>query len=119
MVSRWRRNIKQWADPFSGAANPSVYKMTPLNSRLLYHSDHDGARLATRLRAPTPDKLKAAASILTLTPSAIKIYAGDEIGIKGFSDFNDFKNKWFHAGGAISNNGRIRFLARQTRPCTR
>lgn len=77
--------------------DPSVYKMTPLNSRLLYHSDHDGARLATRLRAPTPDKLKAAASILTLTPSAIKIYAGDEIGIKGFSDFNDFKNKWFHS----------------------
>lgn len=77
--------------------NPYVFKLTKLQQRILYHSDHDGARLATRLKYPTPEKLKLAASILILTPSHTKIYAGDEIGIKGFSDFKDFKNKWFHA----------------------
>lgn len=77
--------------------NPAVYKLTPLKDRLTYHSDHDGARIATRLKDPTPEKLKTAASVLVLTPAHIKLYAGDEIGIKGFSDFNDYKNKWFHA----------------------
>ena len=77
--------------------NPDVFKLTPLKNRLVYHSDHDGARLATRLAEPTPDRLKIAASILLLTPAHVKLYAGDETGIKGFSDFKDFKNKWFHA----------------------
>lgn len=78
-------------------SNPAVYKLTPLKDRLIYHSDHDGARVATRIKDPTPEKLKTIASVLILTPAHIKLYAGDEIGIKGFSDFNDFKNKWFHA----------------------
>lgn len=78
-------------------SNPDVFKLTPLKDRLVYHSDHDGARLATRLADPTPDRLKIAASILLLTPAHVKLYAGDETGIKGFSDFKDFKNKWFHA----------------------
>ncbi len=77
--------------------NPAVYKLTALKDRLIYHSDHDGARIATRIKDPTPEKLKIIASVLILTPAHIKLYAGDEIGIKGFSDFNDFKNKWFHA----------------------
>ncbi len=78
-------------------SNPNIFKLTPLKNRLVYHSDHDGARIATRIKDPTPEKLKITASILALTPAHIKIYAGDEIGIKGFSDFNDFKNKWYHA----------------------
>lgn len=73
------------------------FKTTKLQDRLAYHSDHDGARVATRIENGTPDQLKLAASILLFTPAHIKLYAGDEIGIKGFSDFNDFKNKWFHA----------------------
>ena len=77
--------------------NPNTFKLTKLSQRVVYHSDHDGARLATRLKDPTPEKLKLAASILILTPAHVKIYAGDETGIKGFSDFSDFKNKWFHA----------------------
>ncbi len=78
-------------------SNPAVYKLTPLKDRLIYHSDHDGARIATRINNPTTEKLKIIASILILTPAHIKLYAGDEIGIKGFSDFNDSKNKWMHA----------------------
>ena len=77
--------------------NETVFKVTKLQDRLTYHSDHDGVRLAARLSPSEPERLKLAAAILLLTPAHIKLYAGDEIGIKGFSDFNDFKNKWFHA----------------------
>lgn len=77
--------------------NPDTFKLTKLSQRVVYHSDHDGARVATRLKDPTPEKLKLAASVLILTPAQVKIYAGDETGIKGFSDFSDFKNKWFHS----------------------
>ncbi|MGN0903790.1 MAG: alpha-amylase family glycosyl hydrolase [Alphaproteobacteria bacterium] len=77
--------------------NENVFKITKLQDRLTYHSDHDGVRLAARLQNGTPEQLKLAAAVLLLTPAHIKLYAGDEIGIKGFSDFADFKNKWFHA----------------------
>lgn len=77
--------------------NPNTFGLTKLSQRVVYHSDHDGARVATRLKDPTPEKLKLAASVLILTPAHVKIFAGDETGIKGFSDFSDFKNKWFHA----------------------
>ncbi|MBR1778203.1 MAG: hypothetical protein IJ752_06440 [Alphaproteobacteria bacterium] len=77
--------------------NSAFYKRTALKDRLMYHSDHDGARIATRIDSPKEDQLKVAASILTLTPAHVKLYAGDEIGIKGFSNFGDEKNKWFHS----------------------
>lgn len=77
--------------------NETIYKTTKLKDRLTYHSDHDGVRLAARLLPSEPERLKLAAAILLLTPSHVKLYAGDEIGIKGFSDFKDEKNKWFHA----------------------
>ncbi len=88
-----------WSAPYlhSFFENDAVYKLTALKDRLMYHSDHDGARIATRFSEPTEDRLKIAASILILTPAHIKLYAGDETGIKGFSSFADFKNKWFHA----------------------
>ena len=77
--------------------NAEVFKTTKLQDRLVYHSDHDGARLATRLSNPTDEQLKLAASLLILTPAHVKLYAGDEIGIKGFTSFDEFKDKWFHA----------------------
>ena len=77
--------------------NPAIYKSTGLHDRLMYHSDHDGARLATRLSFPTEKQLKLAGSVLILTPAHLKIYAGDEIGIKGFTPFSAGKDKWFHA----------------------
>ena len=77
--------------------NETAFKTTKLQDRLTYHSDHDGVRLAARLLPSEPERLKQAAAILLLTPAHIKLYAGDEIGIKGFSDFSDEKNKWFHA----------------------
>ena len=77
--------------------NAEVFKTTKLRDRLVYHSDHDGARLATRLSHPTDEQLKLAASLLILTPAHVKLYAGDEIGIKGFTSFDEHKDKWFHA----------------------
>ncbi len=77
--------------------NAEVFKTTKLRDRLVYHSDHDGARIATRLSHPTDEQLKLAASLLILTPAHVKLYAGDEIGIKGFTSFDEFKDKWFHA----------------------
>ena len=77
--------------------NKEVFKVTRLKDRLTYHSDHDGARIATRLSHPTDEQLKLVGSVLILTPAHVKIFAGDEIGIKGFTPFEPFKDKWFHA----------------------
>lgn len=77
--------------------NKEVFKVTKLKDRLTYHSDHDGARIATRLSHPTDEQLKLVGSVLVLTPAHVKLYAGDEIGIKGFTPFEPFKNKWFHS----------------------
>lgn len=77
--------------------NKEVFKTTKLKDRLVYHSDHDGARIATRLSHPTDEQLKLVGSALILTPAHVKIFAGDEIGIKGFTPFEPFKDKWFHA----------------------
>lgn len=74
-----------------------AFKTTKLQDRLVYHSDHDGARIATRISNPTEEQLKLAASVLILTPAHVKLYAGDEIGIKGFTPFEPYKDKWFHA----------------------
>lgn len=77
--------------------NKEVFKTTKLKDRLTYHSDHDGARIATRLSHPTDEQLKLVGAVLILTPAHVKIFAGDEIGIKGFTPFEPFKDKWFHS----------------------
>ena len=77
--------------------NPAVYKNTRLQDRLVYHSDHDGVRIAARMSKPTEKQLKMIASVLVLTPAHVKLYAGDEVGIKGFTSFEAGKDKWFHA----------------------
>lgn len=78
-------------------SNKLNFQRTKLQDRLLYHSDHDGARIASRMSTSEEGYLKTAASLLTLLPAHVKLFAGDEIGIKGVTSFANERHKWIHS----------------------
>jgi alpha-amylase len=67
----------------------SLIRKDYYEKKLIYHSNHDLGRIATKIHDRTDKNLRLTAALLLLSPGAPMIYFGEELGLLGIKE-NDF-----------------------------